>query len=135
MDADPGSFKSLFKGIYLHKNTTHLLIKNAVEDVIFNNKKKQKNKELLYNRRAYIQIDFNCLKFWFLQQVSSSIMNFIGNEELTLVNNISVINIRPFGYSFPFFQKNEGRMKGEKSCKTGFQQVFFTEKVFILTLV
>ena len=43
MDADPGSFKSLFKGIYLDKNTTHLLIKNAVEDVIFNNKKKQKN--------------------------------------------------------------------------------------------
>ena len=60
-------------------------------------------------------------------------MNFIGNEELTLVNNISAINIRPTGYSLPFFQKNEGRMKGEKSSKTGFQQFFFTEKVFILT--
>jgi hypothetical protein len=51
------------------------------------------------------------------------------------VNNISVINIQKTGYSFPFFKKNEGRMKGEKSSKTGFQQVFFTKKVFILTLV
>ena len=62
-------------------------------------------------------------------------MNFIGDEELTLVNNISAINIRQTGYSFPFFQKNEGRMKGEKSSKTGFQQVFFYRKSIHSNLV
>ena len=37
---------------------------------------------------------------------------------------------------FPFLippKKNGGRMKGEKSSQTGFQQVFFiTEKLFII---
>ena len=37
-------------------------------------------------------------------------------------NNISVINVRQTGYSFPFSHpsKKEGRMKGERSSQTDF---------------